>query len=132
VGKRNEDASFWCGQLAEHSRAHQNLKLGTMNTDTIGSGLHRMRSDRPARSDVRDSEALGNPAHCLSKRDAENTHHQVNVGVAAAHVADKAADAVFPLEKMQGRIGIAMRVIVRPPALGAAMTDSQTKRLAKF
>jgi hypothetical protein len=47
--------------------------------------------------------------------------------MAPAHVANKAANAVTTLIEMQGRVGIAMRVIFWPPAFRSTLSNTQTK-----
>jgi len=132
VGEHNEDASLWRGQLAEHPRAHQDLKLGAMNTNTIRRSLRGVRSDRPARFDIRDGKPFGNPTHSVAKRDAEDTHREVYIRVPSSHVADKTAHAVLSLKEMQGRIGVAVPVIPNPPASCSPMMDAQPKRLCNL
>src|SRR2546428_12579613 len=84
-------------------------------------------SNGTARLDVWHGEAIGNPAHSGADVDAQDAHHQVYVGVAATHIADKATRAVTTTMKTEGWIGIAVCVIFRPPALRSAATDTETE-----
>jgi hypothetical protein len=81
---------------------------------------------RPARFDVWNREAFGDPAHGLPDTHAEHTHHEIDVGVSPLHVTDETADAIAALMEMQRWVCIAVSVILWSPALCTAVTDSQT------
>jgi hypothetical protein len=61
------------------------------------------------------SKPLRYPDHGIRKPYFQGLHHEVDVGVATSHVADKTTDAIFPLLEMQRWFGITVGVIVRPP-----------------
>jgi len=133
IGERDENASVSRGELPKHPGAHEDFKFRAIDAYAVRQdSITTAMSERTAQFDIWDREPFGNPAHGLAKRDTEDTHYEVNVGMTSAHVADKAAHAVASLVEMQRGVSVAVSVILWSPAPCALVANVESKRTSYF